>query len=63
MERKILGVTWEGRKTLHWVRSQTKCMDIIETIKKLKWKWAGHLARRTDNRWITLVTVWNSTGK
>ena len=23
----------------------------IITISKLKWNWAGHVARRTDNHW------------
>ena len=25
----------------------------METIKKLKLNWAGHVARRTENRWTT----------
>ena len=45
MKRKILGITWQDFKTSNWIRSQTKCQDIIQTIKWLKWEWAGHLAR------------------
>ncbi|KAI8438995.1 hypothetical protein MSG28_011294 [Choristoneura fumiferana] len=27
-------------------------------ICKLKWQWAGHIARRTDNRWGRKVLEW-----
>ncbi|CAH2266778.1 jg14946 [Pararge aegeria aegeria] len=25
--------------------------DIAQRVVKLKWQWAGHIARRTDGRW------------
>lgn len=28
-----------------------KGVDIIKWIKILKWNWAGHIARRNDDRW------------
>ncbi|MHB9323508.1 hypothetical protein ACW0TE_00840 [Fusobacterium polymorphum] len=58
MERKILGVTWEDRKTNCWVREQTRCRDVISTVKGYKWSWAGHLARRMDDRWSIKTTLW-----
>ncbi|CAH2098273.1 unnamed protein product [Euphydryas editha] len=31
---------------------------------KLKWQWAGHIARRTDGRWSRKVLEWRPrTGK
>ena len=30
--------------------------DILSTVAKLKWKWAGHLARMTDRRRTRRVT-------
>ena len=27
-------------------------------IKRLKWKWAGHLARYKENRWTKNTTFW-----
>ena len=36
---------------------------IMETISKLKWEWAGHVDRRTDNRWATRTTFWTPRGK
>ena len=31
---------------------------IARKICKLKWQWAGHIARRTDNRWGRKVLEW-----
>ncbi len=58
MERKMLCITWRDRKRATWVREQTKVEDILTTIKLRKWSWAGHVMRRTDNRWTKRVTEW-----
>ena len=58
MERCMLGITRRDRKRITWIRSQTKVFDVIERIKHLKWQWAGHIARRQDNRWTTRVLDW-----
>ena len=58
MERIMMGLTWEDRKTAKWIREQTQVRDIIEVIKKNKWTWAGHVMRRTDNRWTKRITEW-----
>ncbi|KAI5737947.1 hypothetical protein M8J77_001036 [Diaphorina citri] len=58
MERSMLGITRRDRKRITWIRSQTKVMDIVERIKRMKWKWAGHIARRTDERWTTQILQW-----
>jgi len=63
MEQNMLNVTYKDRKTNHWVRDQTKVMDIMEKIiKNRKWTWAGHISRRTDNRWSAALTVWIPMG-
>ncbi|KAI8436342.1 hypothetical protein MSG28_004376 [Choristoneura fumiferana] len=31
---------------------------IVPSIAKLKWQWAGHIARRTDGRWGQKVLEW-----
>jgi len=49
-------------KTNKWVRGQTKVMEIMEIIKNRKWTWAGHIGRRTDNRWSAALTVWTPMG-
>ncbi|CAH2211102.1 jg18548, partial [Pararge aegeria aegeria] len=32
--------------------------DMAQRVAKLKWKWAGHIARRTDGRWGSKVLEW-----
>ena len=61
-ERIMLNITWRDHKTAEWIREQTKLIDILETISKAKWTWAGHLTRRTDNRWTTKLTFWQPRG-
>ena len=31
--------------------------EITEIIKNRKWTWAGHISRRTENRWNAALTV------
>ena len=61
-ERIMLNITWRDHKTAEWIREQTKLRYILETISKAKWTWAGHLTRRTDNRWTTKLTFWQPRG-
>jgi hypothetical protein len=37
---------------------RTKVTDIAHCISMLKWQWAGHISRRTDNRWGKRVREW-----
>ena len=39
------------------IRKRTKITDVIEYTLKQKWKWAGHIARRKDNRWTKRCRV------
>ena len=61
-EKIMLDLTWKDRKTAKWIRQKTKVKDVLETISKLKWNWAGHIARRTDNRWTSRTTFWTPRG-
>ncbi|CAG9122988.1 unnamed protein product [Plutella xylostella] len=66
-----LGVTHRGmeRAMLRIIRNEeirrrTKVTDIAYRVSKLKWQWAGHIARRTDGRWSRRVLEWRPrTGK
>ena len=58
MERIMMGITLKDRKRATWIRMQTKVEDILATIKKKKWTWAGHVMRRSDNRWTLRITEW-----
>ena len=58
MERSMLGITLRDKMTNQWIRQQTKVVDIMERIASLKWNWAGHIARRTDERWTKTIMNW-----
>ena len=58
MERSMLGITLRDKMTNQWIREQTKVIDVMERIASLKWSWAGHIARRTDNRWTKAIMEW-----
>ena len=58
MERAIIGISKRDHRTNEWVRQQTGVQDIIVRIKQLKWQWAGHVARLSDNLWARIVTEW-----
>ncbi|CAH2241335.1 jg15535 [Pararge aegeria aegeria] len=36
-------------------KRRTRVTDISQQVVKLKWKWAGHIARKTDGRWGSKV--------
>jgi len=56
MEICMLGITKRDRKTNEWIRAKVE--HIIKTAKKMKWIWAGHIARRIDGRWTTNILHW-----
>ena len=58
MERIMVGVTRKDRVRNEDLRKKTNARDIIQEIKTKKWRWAGHLARRHDNRWTHCITEW-----
>ena len=49
MERSMLNITYKDRRTNIWVRERTKLIDIIYTVRKMKWSWAGHINRLKDD--------------
>ena len=63
MERSMLNITYKDRKTNIWVRERTKVIDIINTMRKRKWSWAGHINCLKDNRWTSRVTTWRPYDK
>ena len=58
MERSMLNITYKDRKTNIWVRERTKVIDIINTVRKMKWSWAGHINLLKDDRWTSRVSTW-----
>ncbi|XP_038220578.1 glucose dehydrogenase [FAD, quinone]-like [Zerene cesonia] len=58
MERAMLGISLRDQVRNEAIRQRTKVIDIAQQISSLKWQWAGHMCRRTDNRWGTHVLEW-----
>ena len=54
----MLGVSLKDRIRNEMIRQRTKVTDIAHRISKLKWQWAGHISRRTDNRWSKRALEW-----
>ena len=53
----MLGITLKYEWTTERMREEAGVTDVMETIKRSKWQWAGHVAREED-RWIGKVTRW-----
>ncbi|KAJ2938424.1 hypothetical protein O0L34_g12865 [Tuta absoluta] len=58
MERSMLGIKLQDRVRNEEIRRRTRVVDVGKRITKLKWAWAGHLARRDDGRWTKAVMEW-----
>ncbi|CAH2209453.1 jg75 [Pararge aegeria aegeria] len=58
MERAMLGVSLRDQIRNEGIRRRTRVTDIAQRVAKLKWQWAGHIARRTDGRWGSTVLEW-----
>jgi hypothetical protein len=56
MERAMLEVSLRDRIRNQVIRQRTKVIDIAHRVSMLKW--AGHISRRTDNRWGKRVLEW-----
>lgn len=62
VERKLVGVTLRDRKTNEWLRQQSKVTDVTKRVAHLKWKWAGHVARK-DGSWSKRLLEWKPWGE
>lgn len=43
---------------LETFQNQTKISDVTYCIRKLKWRWAGHMMRNNNEKWAKDVTEW-----
>lgn len=58
MERSMLNITRKDRIKNELIREKTRVSDVVEAALKIKWKWAGHVARMKEDRWAKRVTEW-----
>lgn len=54
----MLGVSLRDHIRNEELRRRTGVTDIIERISKLKWNWAGQVARMSDGRWTKKLLEW-----
>ncbi len=62
MERSILGLKRDHKIKNQVIRGKTLTRDVIYTTTRLKFKYAGHLARTNNTRWHHKVTFWTPFG-
>ena len=60
MERKILGIRLPDKVSNRAVREKTQSKDIGAMVKKLKFRYAGHMYREKELRWNRIATDWTS---
>lgn len=58
LERSMLKIRKLDKVRHTKIRSITKATNALSYAQKLKWKWAGHVARLKDERWTKKVTFW-----
>lgn len=44
----MIGITMRDSKSIKWLGGQTGVVDITYRVNMQKWRWPGHLARKTD---------------
>lgn len=63
MYRSILGIKKKDKVRNSKLHERIKLHPIEKTIKKLKLKWAGHVARMEEGRWAVQMTKWKPQGR
>ncbi|GBP65045.1 Putative uncharacterized transposon-derived protein F52C9.6 [Eumeta japonica] len=58
LERSMLKIKKLDKIRHTKIRETTKATNALTYAQKLKWKWAGHITRLTDQRWTSRVTRW-----
>uniref|UniRef100_A0A2A4J025 Reverse transcriptase domain-containing protein n=1 Tax=Heliothis virescens TaxID=7102 RepID=A0A2A4J025_HELVI len=62
MERSMVGKRLSDKIRTSTIRKYTKIKDVTVTIRKLKWKWAGHTVRGTD-KWSKTILFWFTSNR
>jgi hypothetical protein len=58
MERSILNIKKLDKIRLKEIRRRTNINDITIKIKRLKWRWAGHIFRDKKDKWTKQISEW-----
>ena len=57
-------VEWLQRtaRNVEWAMEKGKVVDWVAEQRRRKWRWAGHVMRRTDSRWSRRMVQWLPVG-
>ena len=57
-------VEWLQRtaRNVEWAIEKGKVADWVVEQRRRKWRWAGHVMRRTDSRWTRRIVHWLPLG-
>ncbi|KAI8434265.1 hypothetical protein MSG28_012359 [Choristoneura fumiferana] len=58
MERSMMKIRKIQKIRHSVIREVSGVIDALSYSQKLKWRWAGHVARMGDNRWTSRLTSW-----
>ena len=61
--RQILQIRWPDKISNIELWERTNQLPIIDTIRKRKWKWIGHILRRQNSNITKNALDWNPQGK
>ncbi len=60
MERYILGIKMKDKIKIVKIMEKAEARDVADTIKKIKFKFAGYLARMGEEKWVKKLIEWIS---
>ena len=64
MERSILNIRLIDKIPIKKIKKELKDnMNVVHGYRRMKWDWAGHIARMSDNRWTYKINYWRPYGK
>ena len=52
----MLGISRRDKLGNERIRAEAGVRDVMDKVTRLKWKWAGHVARMRPERWSKSVT-------
>jgi len=59
MQRSILNLKLRDKIRIGKIRGTLReNINFLHAIRRLKWDWAGHVARMGKNRWAKILTEW-----
>jgi len=59
MERAILGIRRRDKIRTKSIKNKLRYnINFLHAIRRLKWDWAGHVARMENDKWAKLSSMW-----